>query len=89
MLRCNEPASLMISPSLYTPHRFGMRDRPDALENIDTHSHHSSALTDARDMVFFIISCLGKRASKSDFVFILLYMSSGDGGMGGRHTFSV
>ncbi|KAL2281507.1 hypothetical protein FJTKL_11652 [Diaporthe vaccinii] len=55
-------------PSLYTPHRFGMRDRPDAQENLYTHSHHSSALTNARDMVFIIL-CLGKRASKSDFDF--------------------
>lgn len=52
MLRCNEPASSMMLSSLYTPHRFGMRDRPDAQENLDTHSHHSSALTNARDMVF-------------------------------------
>lgn len=73
MLRCTDPASSMMLPSLYTPHRFGMRDRPDAQENLDTHSHHSSALTNARDMVFIIL-CLGKRASKSDFVFILLHV---------------
>lgn len=57
MLRCNELATPLISSILYTPHKFGMPDRPDAQENLDTHFHHSSPLTCARDMalLFFFL----------------------------------
>lgn len=79
----------LMSPTLYTPHGFGMRDRPDTQENFDTHFHHSSTLTLCAGFVFFLFYSFGKRASKSDICFILLCMSLGDGGMGWRHTFSV
>lgn len=52
MLRCNKLATPLMLSILYTPHKFGMPDRPDAQENLDTHFHHSSTLTYARDMAF-------------------------------------
>lgn len=80
MLRCNEPATPLISSILYTPHKFGMPDRPDAQENLDTHFHHSSPLTCARDMALLFYFFSGKRASKSEFIYLFsssLYVSWG------------
>lgn len=44
MLKCNKLASPFgVNRLTYLPlHEIGMRDRPDAHENFDTHSHHSS-----------------------------------------------
>lgn len=89
MLRCNEPATPLISSILYTPHKFGMPDRPDAQENLDTHFHHSSPLTCARDMaLLFYFFLESEQAKVNSFIyFLLLCMSLGDGGMGWRAYF--
>lgn len=72
MLRCNEPAPPLMSSILYTPHRFGMRDRPDAQENLDTHFHHSSTThmcTGYMALLFFLESEQAK-------VTLFIYFSS-------------
>lgn len=66
MLRCNEPAPPIVLFALYDPTQIsGCGTGPARKENLDTHSHHSSSLTNSRDLAFYFS---GKRASKSDFV---------------------
>lgn len=58
----------LMSPTLYTPHGFGMRDRPDTQENFDTHFHHSSTLTLCAGFVFFYFILLESEQAKVIFV---------------------
>lgn len=79
-----------MSSILYTTHRFGMRDRPDAQENLDTHFHHSSTTHMCTGYGFVIFS--GKRASKSDFIHLFFFFSVCllvTAAWAGGHTFSV
>lgn len=85
MLRCNEPAPLMMLSALHDLDGFGMRDRPDAQEILDTHPHHSSSLSYARDVALYFWG-----ASKQKCLLLFLFFSiplSGDGGMGRRACF--
>lgn len=70
-LRCNEPALLMLSAQ-HDLDGFGMRDRLDAQEVLDTypHPHHPYMRG-----IWFCIS--GKRASKSAFFFFFIYFFLG------------
>lgn len=68
-----------------------MRDRPDAQEreNLDTHFHHSSTITYARDMALYF---LGSEQVKVTLFYVFIFFSTsplGEDGMGRRHTFSV
>lgn len=74
MLRCNELASPIVLFALYDPTQIsGCGTGPARKENLDTHSHHSSSLTNSRDLAFIFLE--SEQAKVTLFYSSLLYVS--------------